>query len=65
MKKFYENPVVEITVFDVEDVITVSVVGSTLTDAAAEQLIDAIETEGAVIENTNIIAAKKYSAYNW
>ena len=64
MKKFYENPVVEITVFDVEDVITVSVVGTTLAPGAAEQLIDAIES-GAVIENTSIIAAKKYSAYNW
>lgn len=64
MKKFYENPVVEITVFDVEDVITVSVVGSTLTEEAANQLIDAIET-GAVIDNTNVIAAKKYSSYNW
>lgn len=65
MKKFYENPVVEITVFDVEDVITVSVGGgSTLTEEAANQLIGAIET-GAVIDNTNVIAAKKYSSYNW
>ncbi|MBQ2931307.1 MAG: hypothetical protein IJE62_00470 [Clostridia bacterium] len=65
MKKFYKNPVVEITVFDVEDVITVSVVGTTLSDVAAEQLIDAIENNNAVIENTSVIAAKKYSAYNW
>ncbi len=65
MKKFYKNPVVEITVFDVEDVITVSVVGTTLSDGAAAQLIEAIENDSAVIENTSVIAAKKYSAYNW
>ena len=65
MKKFYENPVVEITVFDVEDVITISTVSTLQYNSAAEQLIDAIQDEGAKIENTTVIAAKKYSAYNW
>lgn len=68
MKKFYENPVVEITVFDVEDVITTSLTGlnggSTLSDAAADELVQAIE-DGAKIDNTTVIAARKYSAYNW
>ena len=68
MKKFYENPVVEITVFDVEDVITTSLTGlnggSTLREAAADELVQAIE-DGAKIDNTTVIAARKYSAYNW
>lgn len=68
MKKFYENPVVEITVFDVEDVITTSLTGlnggSTLNEAAANELVKAIE-DGAKIDNTTVIAARKYSAYNW
>ena len=68
MKKFYENPVVEITVFDVEDVITTSLTGlnggSTLSEAAADELVQAIE-DGAKIDNTTVIAARKYSAYNW
>ena len=68
MKKFYENPVVEITVFDVEDVITTSLTGlnggSTLSEAAADELVQATE-DGAKIDNTTVIAARKYSAYNW
>ncbi len=65
MKKFYENPVVEITVFDVEDVITTSLASTLeLTEGAAEDLVAAIEA-GAQIDNLNVIAAKKYSAYNW
>lgn len=68
MKKFYENPVVEITVFDVEDVITTSLTGlnggSTLSEDAADELVRAIE-DGAKIDNTTVIAARKYSAYNW
>ena len=65
MKKFYENPVVEITVFDVEDVITTSVTGvivdTTTTDAVAE-----IQTaiEAAELQNTTV-AVNRYSSYTW
>ncbi len=70
MKKFFEMPVVEITVFDVEDVITTSVVYSTDAEVAAEitALIDNINKAGTSGYNgTNIQSAARYdsTSYNW
>ncbi|MBQ9757008.1 MAG: hypothetical protein IJW15_01145 [Clostridia bacterium] len=64
MKKFYESPIVELTVFDVEDVITASGVVNTITDTEdVEALINAINAgtySGAQIDRT-----ATYGAYNW
>ena len=60
MKKFYNSPVVEITVFDVEDVITTSAIstqGMNTEDFVAEVAKDANVT----IDNT----VAWDSAYNW
>lgn len=46
MKKFYENPVVEITVFDVEDVITASNILSTpVTESNVTEVVNAINAD--------------------
>lgn len=60
MKKFYNSPVVEITVFDVEDIITASAIstqGMNTEDFVAEVAKDANVT----IDNT----VAWDSAYNW
>lgn len=65
MKKFYENPVVEITVFDIEDVITASSIAVDTTgdaDAAVTEIQNAINA--ANLQNTTV-AVNKYSAYQW
>ena len=64
MKKFYENPVVEITKFDVEDAITASIIIDALNpeegiDAVVAGLEADIETLGKNIEVVN------FSTYAW
>ncbi len=64
MKKFYESPIVEFTVFDVEDVITTSAVDTANLNA---QDLEALITE---INNSStaaapIKAAKYGSTYSW
>ena len=64
MKKFYENPVVEITKFDVEDAITASVV---LDDV----VIDTLDISNEQLTALNNYAAGqnvevvKFNAYAW
>ncbi|MBR2453188.1 MAG: hypothetical protein IKB32_03985 [Clostridia bacterium] len=65
MKKFYESPIVELTVFDVEDVITASGIVNTITDGEdVEALIQAINNN---TYTGTVDAAEKYVAgsYNW
>ena len=59
MKKFYEKPVVEITKFAFEDIMTKSVVQVVATDVDAQGIINEIEAKGAKVQ------AKRYSTYNW
>ncbi len=64
MKKFYESPIVEFTVFDVEDVITTSAVDTAILN---EQDLDALVTEinNSSTDAAYIKAAKYGSTYNW
>ena len=67
MKKFYETPAVEITGFEVEDIITTS--GEINPEAVADSLNSkfAAEVEAAMaIANSNAnTGAAKYGTYNW
>ena len=64
MKKFYESPMVEFTVFDVEDVITLSILpGATMgmSEAEVTELVQDIETTlGVTVANKG-----NFSTYNW
>lgn len=62
MKKFYEQPVVEITVFDEESIMTASTVETSLLDEA--QLQAMVEH---INDNTGVtVQAKAYSnSYGW
>ncbi len=67
MKKFYEQPVVEITAFDVEDIMTASSVAVNSPEIAAE-VAAALENnlaDGA--KNVQVLAGKSYASgsYNW
>lgn len=64
MKKFYESPIVELTVFDVEDVITASgeIEVNTL-EADVEALKATIN--GSTYANANEVKATTYGSYNW
>ena len=53
MKKFYESPIVELTVFDVEDVIT----------ASAEIYVNTLDPDANLSSLTSEIANKEYAAY--
>ena len=63
MKKFYEKPVVEITKFAFEDIMTASsnVTQAIATSQEAEAAIEAIESAG-LPANTR---AKNYFTYKW
>lgn len=67
MKKFYESPIVEITVFDVEDVITASIGTSGETGETMQQYIDAVKADLNVAPESTTAAAEVYDfgAYNW
>ena len=64
MKKFYENPVVEITKFDVEDAITASVLIDTLEPGAN---LESIKTglEADIRELGQNIEVVNFSTYAW
>ncbi len=66
MKKFFEMPVVEITVFDVEDVITTSVTEIDTLQAQNAAEVEALmaKINDATIANVNY---QNYStgSYNW
>jgi hypothetical protein len=64
MKKFYEIPVVEITVFDVEDVITASA-GTVSTNDVSDinAFIDTVEEQYTVAGTQATVGA--YSSYQW
>ncbi len=71
MKKFFEMPVVEITVFDVEDVISTSVVAGPI-DTADSVNADAVNAVIADINNNGAWKSAGYDAaatyeasYNW
>ena len=65
MKKFYEIPVVEITVFDVEDIITASAV-STLDIEGEELATFKQDAEAKYASETNSdVFIDTYSAYIW
>ncbi|MDO4744704.1 MAG: hypothetical protein Q4A86_04900 [Clostridia bacterium] len=51
MKKIYEKPVVELTVFDVEDIITLSTIDTTT--------LSEVQTNQAVMNLKNEISAAK------
>ena len=61
MKKFYEQPVVEITVFDEESIMTASTVETArLTDEHLAAMVDDINKTGVTVQ------AKAYSnSYGW
>jgi ribosomal protein S11 len=63
MKKFYESPVVEITVFDVEDVITASANTNTLTmtDAELNTLVSDIQGAQGVKTNVSVYDSNSYT----
>jgi len=67
MKKFYNSPVVEITVFDVEDIITTSAAIPTIsTDNMSTE--DAAAFAGALEAQTGITAENTVawnSSYEW
>lgn len=55
MKKFYNSPVVEITVFDVEDIITASAIEVSTNNMSTEEaavLTGALEASGITSDNT-------------
>lgn len=62
MKKFYEQPVVEITVFDEESIMTASTVETArLTDEQLEAMVEDINNKNGVT-----VQAKAYSStYGW
>ena len=62
MKKFYEQPVVEITVFDEESIMTASTVETArLTDEQLAAMVDDINNKTGVT-----VQAKAYrSTYGW
>lgn len=64
MKKFYESPIVELTVFDAEDVITTSaiVIDTVATGANLEALVS--EIQAAAYCNVEKVEAYN-SSYNW
>ena len=64
MKKFYESPVVEITVFDVEDVITASVQS---TNAMNTDQLDALvsDIEGTYTNTDATVSVSNFGSYTW
>ena len=61
MKKIYESPIVEITVFDVEDVITTSVVRIDTTSWTAND----VESLNNYASQLNANKVAQYSTYSW
>ena len=64
MKKFYENPVVEITKFDVEDAITASVLVDTLNpEEGIDAVVAGLEADIATLDKH--ITVVNFSTYSW
>ena len=63
MKKFYNSPVVEITVFDVEDIITASAAINTA-DLGKDQL-ETLANELNAVENSTTTVGAWNSTYAW
>lgn len=63
MKKFYNSPVVEITVFDVEDIITASAISTEQYVDENGQVDAAFATE--VKTNTGVTTTGWSSTYTW
>jgi hypothetical protein len=63
MKKFYESPVVEITVFDVEDVITTSVKNIDTTDGNVTQYIKDVKNNYAGTADAKVVS--DFGSYTW
>lgn len=63
MKKFYESPVVEITVFDVEDVITTSVTNIDTTDGNVAKYIEDVKNNYAGTADIKVV--NDFSSYTW
>ena len=64
MKKFYESPIVELTVFDVEDVITTSAVNTGTMDVSSiDTLVDQINQSEYAMNNN--IRVGNYNTYTW
>lgn len=66
MKKFYESPVVELTGFSAEDVITTSAGGVdpiTVDEGNAADFVAALKTAG--YENGAVIGSSESTSYNW
>ncbi len=65
MKKFYETPMVEFTVFDVEDVITTSAIMTGTMDASEiDTLIAEIEADAAVA-GVDVLGNYHNASYQW
>ena len=64
MKKFYENPVVEITKFDVEDAITASIIIDALDpEEGIDAVVDGLEADIATLDKH--ITVVNFSTYSW
>lgn len=65
MKKFYESPIVEITVFDVEDVITTSAGGTVETLEWDAETVGQFNTSSEYAGAVGANAVGHYNAYTW
>lgn len=63
MKKFYETPAVEFTGFNVEDVITTSIISTYNMDDAATADFQARVTSNKT--TTGVQATVNYGSYTW
>jgi len=65
MKKFYESPIVEITVFDVEDVITTSAGGAGPVDTLTWTKEDVEASAATYAGQLGVNQVGHYDSYNW
>lgn len=65
MKKFYESPIVEITVFDVEDVITTSAGGTGTVDTLEWTKSDVEANTATYAGQLGVNKVGHYGSYNW
>ncbi len=64
MKRFYEEPVVEITVFDKENIMTASNVVNTA-EGTASTHVESIEAAYGTTPGTEYASAQVYGSYGW
>ena len=66
MKKFYETPAVEITGFEVEDIITTSGVDpESVADSLSSDFADQVRTAMELANSMQNTGAAKYGTYKW